>query len=119
MLEIRGCKKVGSQVRRKANEALEHIDALSNRILLLEGHIAVQEMLPLQLGNSVKAQFENDLALEQEAVPQLAAAIRENDETTRELLETILIDAESHVDWLESQLHLIAEIGLADYLAQE
>jgi bacterioferritin len=35
------------------------------------------------------------------------------------LLETILKDEEGHVDFLEMQLSLIEQVGLANYLAQQ
>ena len=75
-----------------------------------------------RIGQSVRAQLENDLALELDAVPRLTreikAAVEVGDDITRELLEKRLIDAERRVDWLEAQLHIIAEIGVENYLAE-
>jgi bacterioferritin len=71
----------------------------------------------------VKAQIENDLALELEAVPRLNRGIRlceqAGDNGSRDLLVKILTDEEHHVDFLEAQLHIIQEIGIENYLAQQ
>jgi bacterioferritin len=41
------------------------------------------------------------------------------DNATRELLEDMLKSEEDHVDWLESQLELIRQVGEQNYLAQQ
>jgi bacterioferritin len=68
----------------------------------------------------VKEQFENDLQLETKGVnaynDAVALCIKENDGGSRELLETILVESEEHVDWLESQLDLISKVGIENYL---
>ena len=80
-------------------------------------------LFPLKIGQNVKAQLENDLSLELDAVPRLNGAIKTavevGDNGSRELFEKILIDEEHHVDWLEAQLHIISEIGVENYLAQQ
>jgi bacterioferritin len=96
---------------------------LIERILYLEGSPNMAEMFPLRIGLNVKQQFENDLALELEAVPRLNDAIKvateAGDNGSRELFEKILVDEEEHVDWLEAQLHMIREVGYENYLAQQ
>ena len=92
-------------------------------MLLLDGSPNMQELYPLKIGQTVKEQLENDLALEVEAIKRLNAAIAtsvaEHDNGSRELLELILKDEEEHADRLEAQLHLIAEMGYPHYLAQQ
>jgi bacterioferritin len=77
---------------------------------------------PLHIGQDVKAQLENDLQLEYDAVQHLNACVADareaGDNGSRELFEMILIDEEDHVDWLETQLQSIADIGVGLYLAQ-
>ena len=96
---------------------------LLERMLYLDGSPNMSELFPLQIGQSVKAQLEHDLAIELEAVPMLTraikAAVEAGDDITRGLLEKLLVDAEHRVDWLEAQLHIIAEIGVENYLAQQ
>ena len=68
-------------------------------------------------------QLKSDLALEFEALNRLKDGIKvcvdAHDFTTREILEHILIDEEKHVDWLESQLNVIKDVGIANYLTQQ
>ncbi len=81
------------------------------------------ELKPLNIGEDVKTQLENDLQLEYEAVQQLNAAVIDSreagDNGSRELFEQLLVDEEEHVDWLEAQLQSIADIGIGLYLAQQ
>ncbi len=82
-------------------------------------------MQPLELtvGGTVKAMIDSDLALEIGAVQQyndaVALATREGDNGSRDLLVQLLKDEESHVDFLESQVHLIKELGYERYLTMQ
>ena len=83
----------------------------------------MNELFQLRIGRTVKEQIQNDLALELDALPRLnngiALAVKVGDNGSRELLTKILTDEELHVDFLEAQLHIIQEIGLDNYLAQQ
>jgi bacterioferritin len=76
--------------------------------------------LELNVGGTVKAMIESDLQLEVSAVKQyndaVAIATKEGDNGSRDLLVELLRDEESHVDFLEAQMHLIKEIGYERYL---
>ena len=102
---------------------MTHAEKLMDRILFLEGTPNMTDIGPIKIGVDVKAQLESDLALELDALPRLNAAIKHatevGDNASRELFEQILIDEEEHVDYLEGQLHVIGEIGLDNYLAQQ
>ena len=67
--------------------------------------------------------LESDLKMEQEAVRRLKTAIEScyqcHDHATRDLLEKILVNEEEHVDWIEAQLHMVKEMGIENYLAQQ
>jgi len=123
MMENWGYKKLSSYTRKESIDEMKHAEALLERMLYLDGSPNMTELFPLKIGQNVKAQFENDLSLELDAVPRLNAAIKTavevGDNGSRELFEKILIDEEHHVDWLEAQLHIIAEIGVENYLAQQ
>lgn len=123
MMENWGYKKLSSYTRKESIDEMKHAEALLERMLYLDGSPNMTELFPLKIGQNVKAQFENDLALELAAVPRLNGAIKTavevGDNGSRELFEKILIDEEHHVDWLEAQLHIIAEIGFENYLAQQ
>jgi bacterioferritin len=76
----------------------------------------------INIGPNVKAQLQNDLNVEYDAVKRLnrgvALCVQIGDNGSRELLESILTDEEEHIDWLEAQLHAISEMGIENYLAQ-
>ena len=109
--------------RKESISEMTHAEKLMDRILFLDGTPNMTDIGPIKVGSNVKAQLESDLALELDAVPRLAAAIQHatevGDFASRELFKEILIDEEEHVDYLEGQLHVIAEIGLDNYLAQQ
>ncbi len=127
-LHARMCKdwgydRIAGKIYHESIDEMKHAEKLMDRILFLEGIPNVQRLLKINIGESVKEQFESDLALEYDAVAKLKIAIQVafdlKDHTSRELFESILEDEENHVDWLETQLSLIANIGLANYLAQQ
>ncbi len=118
-----GYLRLAEHSKSEAMEELGHAQSLMERILLLEGQPNMRELADLRIGQDVKSQFENDLALEAGTVPELnesiAIATSEGDNTSRELFEKILIDEEEHVDWLEAQLGMIDQMGLGIYLSEQ
>ncbi len=118
-----GYERLGKHTKKESIDEMKHAEMLIERILFLDGSPVMSELFPLRIGQSVKAQLENDLAVELEAVPRLnnaiAAAVAAGDNGSRELFEKILVDEEGHVDWLEAQLHMVREVGLDNYLAQQ
>lgn len=118
-----GYSKLGGFIKQQAIGEMRHAEILIERILFLEGVPGMGELSPLNIGQNVKDQLSNDLQLEYEAVGILNAAIKDavavGDNASRELFETILKDEEEHVDWLESQLQMIADMGLGIYLSQQ
>ena len=77
----------------------------------------------ISVGSGVKQQLENDLGLELAALtvlhPGIKTCLEASDDASRELLEDIVVDEEKHVDWIETQLHQIDEVGYQNYLAQQ
>ena len=118
-----GYKKLGDYAKKESIDEMKHAEVLIERILLLAGSPLMHDLFPLKIGQNVKDQLGNDLALEFAAVTRLNNAIKTaveaGDNGSRELFEKILIDEEHHVDWLEAQLHAIQEIGIENYLAQQ
>lgn len=118
-----GYLKLHTYVRNESIDEMKHAEELIDRILYLGGIPNVQRLYKVNVGETVKEQLELDLALEYEALPRLQAGIevcREHkDEGSRVLLERILISEEEHIDWLESQLELIQQVGLENYLSQQ
>ncbi|MBI4525473.1 MAG: bacterioferritin [Deltaproteobacteria bacterium] len=122
------CKNWGYEVLHHAiwEESLgemKHADRVIERILFLDGVPNVSGYDKIMVGATVKQQLENDLGLEQAALgilkPGIKTCLEVGDDATRELLEDITVDEEKHVDWLESQLHQIEEVGYQNYLAQQ
>lgn len=123
MQENWGYERLAKITKKESIEEMVHAEKCLHRILYLDGSPNMGSLFPLRIGQNVKEQFENDLALELEALPRLnkavAAAIEAGDNGSRELFEKILIDEEHHVDYLEAQLHMIKEMGYENYLAQQ
>ena len=115
--------KLGNYIKKQSIDEMKHAEKLIERILFLDGTPNLTELMQLNIGQNVKAQFENDLKLEVGAVKMYNDAIRicrdEGDNASRELFEELLRDEEDHVDWLEAQLHQIKEIGYERYLSQQ
>ena len=123
MCENWGYFRLGAYYRKESIEEMVHAEKLMNRILFLEGTPNMTEIGPINVGKNVKAQFESDLALELQAVHHLNGSIKiateVGDNASRALFEEILAEEEEHVDYLEGQLHAIAEMGIENYLAQQ
>ena len=118
-----GYKKLYEHTKKESINEMQHAEELTERILFLEGTPNLGELPRLNIGKDVKQQFENDLALEKNAVAAYNQAIavcrKADDQASADLLRKILADEEGHVDFLEEQLGLIEEIGTQNYLAQQ
>jgi bacterioferritin len=102
---------------------MKHAQEIIERVLYLEGVPNMQRYMKVNVGRDVPEQHQFDLQLERDAVGRLNSGIElcraKGDNGSRLLLERILHEEEGHIDWLEAQLHQIAEIGAANYLAQQ
>jgi bacterioferritin len=118
-----GYARLAHKIREESMEEMKHADEVIERILFLEGVPNMQRLDKVRVGETVLEQLTLDLKFEQVAVPRLnkaiAQAVEVGDNTTRELLEKILVAEEEHVDWLEAQLHLIRQVGEQNYLSQQ
>jgi len=122
MCENWGYKALAGLTRKRAIEEMKHAERLMERILYLEGLPDVQSMPKLVVGKDVPAQLEAALKSEQGAIASynegIATCRKAEDEGSALLLRANLQDEERHADFLETQLGLIKEVGLANYLAQ-
>jgi len=118
-----GFHKIGDKIYKESIDEMKHASQLTDRILFLEGLPNLQKLGKLKIGENVKEQLECDLALEMDAIPKLREAIElcwsVSDHGTRDLLEKILVSEEEHADWLETQLSVIKNIGLPNFLSQQ
>jgi len=123
MCENWGYERLRHLIRKESIEEMQHADRIIERILFLEGTPNISAYDKITIGPDVKQQLDNDLALEIAALVVLRDGIKTcveaADDASRELLEHILVDEEEHVDWIESQLHQIKEVGYQNYLAQQ
>ena len=118
-----GYTKLAKKIRDESIDEMKHADKLIERILFLEGVPNVQRLNKVNVGETVKEQFELDLRLEHDAILRfnngIALSRDLGDNASRELLERMLISEEEHADWLETQLGLIAHLGEPMYCAQQ
>ncbi len=118
-----GYQKLAAKHYEESMGEMKHAEKLIDRILFLEGTPEIARYDVIRVGTDVKEQFENDLQLEMGGVKHYNQAIdlcvRVKDNGTRELLAPILEESEEHVDWLETQLHLIETIGIQNYLTEQ
>jgi bacterioferritin len=118
-----GFMKLAAKHYEESMGEMKHAEMLIDRILFLEGTPEIARYDVIRVGSDIKEQFENDLKLEMGGVNHYNAAIelctKLKDNGSRELIEPILTESEEHVDWLETQLHLIATIGLQNYLSEQ
>ncbi|HEX7112708.1 MAG TPA: bacterioferritin [Mizugakiibacter sp.] len=120
MLRNWGYKELAEHEYKESIDEMKHADRLIERILFLEGLPNLQHLGKLLVGETPKEVLACDLKLEQVAHPDLKAAIahceKVGDYVSRELFEAILASEEEHIDWLETQLGLIAQLGETAYL---
>jgi bacterioferritin len=123
MMDNWGYRRLARHTRDESIDEMRHAEELTERILYLEGVPNLQRLSPLRIGETVAEQFRSDLDLEYAAVERLnrgiALARDAGDNGSRDLLERILVSEEEHVDWLETQLDTIGQIGTEHYLAQQ
>jgi bacterioferritin len=114
-----GLKRLEQHEYHESVDEMKHADRLIQRILFLEGLPNLQDLGKLLLGETVPEMVACDLKLERAAHVDLRAALadceRIGDYVSRELFRDILQSEEDHIDWLETQLDLIARVGLENY----
>lgn len=124
MFEDWGYGKLHARIAHEADDEREHARRLVHRILFLEGTPDVSSRDALTIGTEPKSMLENDLKYELEVARMLREGIalcrEKSDAVSRNLLEELLKDTEEdHIFWLESQLHLIGQVGLERYLSEQ
>ena len=123
MMKDWGFDTLGDKEHAESVDEMKHADALIERILFLEGLPNLQDLGKLYIGQDVKEILECDLKLELEAIPMLREAIAHcehvGDYVSRQLFRDILSSEEEHVDWIETQLDLIAKTGVENYIQSQ
>ena len=123
MCEDWGYGKLHKLVEKRAIDEMKHAEKLIGRILFLEGIPVVSNLKKINIGADVEKQYKNDLDAELGAIKAYNDAIKlaseVGDNGTRDFLQSILNDEEEHLDWLETQLEQIKQIGLQNYLVEQ
>jgi bacterioferritin len=118
-----GYLRLAEIIRKESIDEMKHADELIERILYLEGLPNLQRLSKVSVGETLPEQLRLDRDTEVEAIARLnkdiALCVELGDNGSRELLERILTGEEEHLDWLETQLALIATLGDVQYLAQQ
>jgi len=115
-----GFKDLADYEHHESIDEMKHADTLIERILFLDGLPNLQNLGKLMIGESPKEVLECDLKLEHVAVADLKLAVAHAetvaDFVSRDLFASILTAEEDHIDWIETQLALIARLGEGPYL---
>lgn len=106
-----------------ASEEVSHSSGLMNHILYLNGQPDVSQLDKVAAGKTVEELLAADLAFEVEDLGVLRECVTHSakvaDYTTRHLLEAMTVDTEEHINWFETQLRAIKQVGLDRYLAEQ
>jgi bacterioferritin len=120
MLQNWGLERLGKVVYEESIGEMKHADLLIKRVLFLDGLPNLQDLHKLAIGETVGEILKADLALEVGGRETLVAGVAQceaaRDFVSREILVEILTDTEEHIDFLETQLALLASLGDKNYL---
>jgi bacterioferritin len=120
MLQNWGLERLGKVVYDESIEEMKHADLLIKRVLFLDGLPNLQDLHKLAIGENISEILRADLALEHGGRLTLIAGVAQceaaRDYVSREVLVHILEDTEEHIDFLETQVSLLGNLGEQNYL---
>ena len=120
MLADWGLSELAKKEYEESIDEMKHADKLIKRVLFLGGLPNLQDLGKLMIGENVREVITCDLSLEMRALPDLKLGIQHcelmKDFGTRELFTDILESEEEHIDWLQTQLRLIEQMGIENFV---
>lgn len=123
MCENWGYERLHEKVRERSFDEMKDAEELIDHILYLEGVPNMQRLGTVHVGETVPEQLKADLQAEREMVKLLTEATshcaKVGDYTTRHMLEDMVKDSDRHIDWIETQLETIKQVGLENYLGHQ
>jgi len=115
-----GLEELNEKDYKKSIKDMKQADELIARILFLEGLPNLQHLEKLRIGEHAAEMLQCDMDLQLSQIAALREAVAlceaEADYVSRELLESLLEYEEDHLDWIETQQSLIANVGIENYL---
>lgn len=118
-----GYERLHHHVLQRSMGEMKDADQIINHILYLEGLPNMQRLGSVKIGETVPEQLKVDLDKEKAMVKLLTEAIQHcakvGDYTTRHMLEDMVKDEDEHIDWIETQLETIKQVGLQNYLSEQ
>ncbi len=118
-----GYEVLADAVEKRAIDEMKHAERLIDRILFLEGTPVVSSYKAIHIGADVEKQIGNDKTAEDGAIKSyndgVKLAVETGDNGTRELMESILKDEETHIDWIEAQIDQIKQMSIQIYLSNQ
>ena len=123
LCESWGYERLHGLIRKRSIDEMKHAEKLIARILFLNGKPIVSNLNNIHIGPEVSKIHENDRIAEEVAIrgynESIRLAVELGDNGSRELLESILREEESHIDFLEAQLEQIKQMGVQNYLVEQ
>lgn len=117
-----GYERLATRLRELSMGEMKDAQEIIRHILFLDGVPNLQRLNDVRVGENVQEDLQIDLESELNIVNVVNDAIvhcaQVGDFTTRGILEEIVRDESEHVDWFETQLETVRQIGIEHYLAQ-
>lgn len=118
-----GYERLHHHVLDRSFGEMKDAQVIIDHILYLDGLPNMQRLGTVKIGETVPEQLKSDLDKEKSMVKLMTEGIvhcvKVHDYTTRHMLEEMVKDEEEHIDWIETQIETIKQVGLQNYLSEQ